>query len=175
MFRKRTLSKSLQKQDQLFSTYNKPSSRGRCLLGVIHSGQSEDPWVVNLCLNKQSVKFKIDTGADVTVIPASVYKEPEHGSLKPTNSCLNGADQQPLKVMGSFTGSLSHNNREKAKEIFVIQGLLMPLVGRPAISALKLVARVTLIQARLKYIMLLKLPIILSGLNYSQIIPNLLL
>ena len=50
------------------------------------------------------------------------------------------------KSCGSFTGSLSHNNMETAEEIFVIQGLL-PLVGRLSISALKLVARVPLIQA----------------------------
>ena len=39
-----------------------------------------------------------------------------------------------------------------AEEIFVIEGLSMPLVGRPAISALNLVARVTLIQANQKEI-----------------------
>ena len=121
-------------------------------LGVIHSDQSVNPWVVELYLNKQCIKFKIDTGADITVIPASIYKECEHGSLKPSNRCLNGADQQPLQVIGSFTGSLSHDNMATAEEIFVIEGLSMPLVGRPAISALNLVARVTLIQANQKEI-----------------------
>ena len=67
-------------------------------LGVVHSNQSVDPWVVELHLNKQCIKFKIDTGADVTVIPASVYKECEHGSLKHSDHRLNGADQQPLQV-----------------------------------------------------------------------------
>lgn len=116
-------------------------------LGVIHKDQSADPWVVELYLNKQSTKFKIDTGADVTVILASVYKKSEHGSLKPSNRRLKGVHQQPLQVIGSFTGSLSHDNKETAEEIFVIEGLAMPLVGRPAISTLKLVAKVTLIQA----------------------------
>ena len=36
---------------------------------------------------------------------------------------------------------------ETDEEIFVIEGLSMPLMGRPAISALKLVTRVNLIQA----------------------------
>ena len=100
--------------------------------------------MVNLYLNKQSLKFKIDTGADVTVISASVYKESKHGPLKPSNCLLKGADQQLLQVTGSFTGKLSHKTCE---EIFVIQGLQTPLVGRLAISCLNLVARVTLIQA----------------------------
>ena len=59
---------------------------------------------------------------------------------------LSPADQQPLQVTGSFTGKLSYNNTESCEEIFVIQGLQTPLVGRPAISSLNLVARVTLIQ-----------------------------
>ena len=102
--------------------------------------------MVELYLNKQYIKFKIHTGADITVIPASVHKEHECGSLKPSNCHLNGANQQPLQVIELFTDSLSHDNMDTTKEIFVIEGLSMPLVGRPAISALKLVAGVTLIQ-----------------------------
>ena len=48
------------------------------------------------------------------------------------------------KSLRSFTGSLSHDNMETAKELLVIEGL--------AISALNLVARVTLIQADQKEI-----------------------
>ena len=128
-------------------TINQIEEEEDAFLGVVHSKQSLDPWMVNLYLNKQSLEFKIDTGADVTVIPASVYKESKHGPLKPSNRLLKGADQQPLQVTGSFTGKLSHKNTETCEEIFVIQGLQTPLVGRPAISSLNLVARVTLIQA----------------------------
>ena len=33
------------------------------------------PWVINLTLNGHSVQFKIDTGADVTVIEETDYNE----------------------------------------------------------------------------------------------------
>ena len=102
--------------------------------------------MINLCLNKETVKFKIDTGANVTVIPASVYNESKHGPLTHSTRLLKGADQQVLQVTGSFKGKLSYSNTESCEEIYVIQGLQMPLVGRPAISSLNLVARVTLIQ-----------------------------
>ena len=75
-----------------------------------------------------------------------MYRESKHGPLKASSHLLKGADQQPLKVTGSFTGKLSYNNTESCEEIFVIQGLQIPLVGRPANSSLNLVARVTLIQ-----------------------------
>lgn len=33
----------------------------------------QDPWTVNLLLSNKKVQFKIDTGADVTVIPDYVF------------------------------------------------------------------------------------------------------
>ena len=91
--------------------------------------------------------FKIDTGIDVTVIPASVYRESKHGPLKSSSRLLKGADQQPLQVTGYFTGKLSYNKTDSHEEIFMIKELQTPLVDRPAISSLNLVARITLIQS----------------------------
>ena len=68
--------------------------------------------MVNLYLNKQSLDFKIGTGANVTVVPTSVYRESKHGPFKSSNHLLKGADQQPLQVIRSFTGKLSYNNTE---------------------------------------------------------------
>ena len=130
MFKERTLyQKFCRSKTTSESTINQ-IKEDDAFLGVVSSNKSLDPWLINLCLNKETVKFKIDTGADVTVIPASVYNESKH----------------VLQVTGSFKGKLSYSNTESCEEIYVIQGLQMPLVGRPAISSLNLVARVTLIQ-----------------------------
>ena len=112
-------------------------------LGVVSSNKSLDPWLINLCLNKQTLKFNIDTGADV---PASMYNTFKHGPLEHSSRLLKGANHQVLQVTGSFKGKFSYKNTESFEKIFVIQGLQMPLVGRPAISSLNLVARITLIQ-----------------------------
>ena len=90
-------------------------------LGVVSSNKSLDPWLINLC--KQTLKFKIDTGADVTVIPASVYNESKHGPLTHSSHLLKGANQQVLQVTGSFKGKLSYNTTESCEEFYVIQGL----------------------------------------------------
>ena len=71
-------------------------------LGVVSSNNSLDPWLINLCLNKQTLKFKIDTGADVTVIPVSMCNKFKHRPLE--HSSRQGADQQVLQVTGSFKG-----------------------------------------------------------------------
>ena len=43
-------------------------------LGEIETEPSEYFWSVEVTLNDSSVRFKIDTGADVTVIPERIYK-----------------------------------------------------------------------------------------------------
>lgn len=46
---------------------------GEAFLGVVIESVSSNPWSVNLQIGGILVKFKIDTGADVTVIPETVY------------------------------------------------------------------------------------------------------
>ena len=43
-------------------------------LGTVNTPTTQNhPWVTNLNLNETSVSFKIDSGADVTVIPYKVH------------------------------------------------------------------------------------------------------
>ena len=42
------------------------------IIGIV--GVGKDPWSVEIQIRNVNVKFKIDTGADVTVIPENVYK-----------------------------------------------------------------------------------------------------
>ena len=66
-----------------------------------------------LSLNKCDLEFKIDMGADVTVIPEKLYKENRDGPLKrTTENLLKGASQQTLDIAGKFQGNLAYNCSE---------------------------------------------------------------
>ena len=112
-------------------------------LGTIHSSDvsvvETNKWTKTL---NQDVLFKIDTGANVTVIPEIFYKIQQDGPLQPTQCLLTGAGQQPLEVQGQFVGHLRYNSLETEQTIFVIQGLSRPLLGHPAIEALSIVSEV---------------------------------
>lgn len=74
-------------------------------LGVIHSetdslSSTEAPWTTNLELNGRNIEFKIDTGADVTVISEQEYLSKQDGPLTQTNRVLSGPSQQKLDVRG---------------------------------------------------------------------------
>ena len=45
-------------------------------------------------------------------------------------------------MRGQFTSLLRHGNKKVEEETFVMSGLKMSLIGRPAIEALNLVSRV---------------------------------
>ena len=41
------------------------------------------PWTIGIQLNGDPIEFKIDPGADVTVIPATAYRESRDNKLQP--------------------------------------------------------------------------------------------
>ena len=69
----------------------------------------DNPWVVTISLNGSPVEFKIDTGADVSVISDTTYKAlAKKTPLKPAKKFLMGPSSQLLDVRGQFTGTLQH-------------------------------------------------------------------
>ena len=104
-------------------------------LGTIHS-DAAGPWTTTLVLNNRSLEFKVDTGADVTVIPEADYCEERDGVLRASERVLTGAGQQPLQVCGQFRGILKQNHKESQQVIYVVSGLRKPLLGRPAIEGI---------------------------------------
>ncbi|KAK3729801.1 hypothetical protein QZH41_003408 [Actinostola sp. cb2023] len=93
-----------------------------------------DPWKTEVIINGTKVEFKVDTGADVSVIPDTVFNGLK-AVLQDTKRTLTGPGQHKLNVCGALSATLKANNLETTQEIFVVKGLTFPLLGRPAIKA----------------------------------------
>ena len=113
-------------------------------LGAVssHDNTTTSPWVVTVWLNDTLVQFQIDTGAEVTVIRTGLYEKLSGASLHPPQRTLRGASQNVLPVKGQFTGRLRREDRTTHQEVYVVDQLHKPLLGRPAIEALGLLARI---------------------------------
>lgn len=61
------------------------------------------PWCITLSVNGIPVEFRIDTGADVTVIPMSELRNIPESTLKPATKTLSDASCTTLEVKGQFT------------------------------------------------------------------------
>ena len=103
------------------------------------------PWQAEVCLNQNKLKFKLDSGADVSVIPLTLFEklaEKESLKLEPTNKILSGTCNYKIKSSGKFMGKLSANSQSLQEEIYVVEGLQIPLLGRMASSKLTLIQKV---------------------------------
>ena len=117
-------------------------------MGVVQQSKGSNPWSITLSVNGILDEFKIDTGADVTVIPMSVVQSIPDTTLKPATKTLSGASCMTLQVKGQFTATLKYRDREATEEVYVVRKLNRSLLGRPAIVALGLVQRVNAVQTK---------------------------
>ena len=91
-------------------------------------------------MNGQPTEFKVDTCADVTAVPPSLYY-----SLKPTHvlnkasRLLMGSCKQKLSFPGTFIVELQMKDMLTKKRVYEIENLERPLLGREPTEYLKLI------------------------------------
>ncbi|KAL3864358.1 hypothetical protein ACJMK2_006048, partial [Sinanodonta woodiana] len=107
-------------------------------LGTVSTKKGQ-PWITQVRLNNTTLLFKIDTGADVTVIPEKDLRKIGEQKLSKSDRKLYRPGNSELKVLGKFACELESNNAFSVQDIFVVKGLNQALLGRPAIQALKII------------------------------------
>jgi hypothetical protein len=104
---------------------------------VAPAGQSQS-WFADVAVDNATVHFRLDTGADATVIPTDVYRALFNAPLRPIDTMLLGPSRMPLNALGSFSATLGWKNATTKQIIYVVSGLHQPLLGRDAINELGL-------------------------------------
>ena len=133
---------------------------------VTNSSSKHEPWTVTLLVDEVPINFKIDTGADVNVLPENIARNVFGTRLKKSIRCLKGPNQKPLEVCGQIKCKLEKGSQSVKEELYVIKGLRKPLVGLPTIKALKLITRVD--QVDVDHEMIDKHPKLFSGLGVMK-------
>ena len=105
-------------------------------------GGAREPWKAKIKMNGQTLEFKVDTGADVTVIPPSQYPSLKpKPSLRRTTKMLMGPCRHKLNCLGTFTAELQGQGKVMEEQIYVVQDLERALLGREAADCLKHITR----------------------------------
>lgn len=109
---------------------------------VLHDS-FEDQSSVVLHIDRKPVRFKIDTGADISVISVLTYQAlPQRPKLKPSSAALSSPGGM-LSCKGQFTANISHKNKLYCLNIYVIEGdCINNLLSRHAACQTGLVERV---------------------------------
>ncbi|KAG5863613.1 hypothetical protein JTB14_033746 [Gonioctena quinquepunctata] len=109
---------------------------------------SED-FCANLSIEKEKVKVRLDTGADVSVIPLRILKKiDKQFKMRPTQYILKGFEGSQAKPIGIVNLHCSFKNREIYEDFVIVDGANQVLVGCQACINLKLIKRVNNIEVQ---------------------------
>ena len=90
---------------------------------------SKESWKAEVKLNEDAVKFKVDTGADVTVIPPNIYHSlVPKPSLSKCDKMLMVPCKHKLCCLGSFTAKLCVDDKVITELIYVAKDPERPLL-----------------------------------------------
>ena len=111
------------KDVSLLSEDNNLEFEEDAFLGSLES-HDDTQWHATVGLNQKNVKFKLDTGAEVTAISEITFHDT---TLKRSTKALYGPAHTPLKVIGQFTGNFTgnfrYNNTHCKLHVYVVKDL----------------------------------------------------
>jgi transposase InsO family protein len=112
-------------------------------LNTLSDSSATDAWRADIIVDgKASISFKLDTGADATVIPWSTYQKHLTQPLQPSDKRLFGPNRAPLDIAGMFRATLTWRSASSTQSIYVMRDVQQALLGRPAIDALSILRTV---------------------------------
>ncbi|KAH7942260.1 hypothetical protein HPB49_022404 [Dermacentor silvarum] len=92
---------------------------------------------VDFTVDNYTSKFKVDSGDEVSAVPSDLPGVP--AELDNVDAVLTGPGGQPLRVRGSYLANIFWQGKTSSQRLYVIESLLVPLLGTPAIQALEVV------------------------------------
>ena len=99
-------------------------------LDTIDIGQ-KTMWNITIQVEGNDVCFKLDTGAEVTVVGEKVLHSLNSKKLQTTTKRLCGPDQTPSEVLGEIPVTLVYKNRSCKHPVFIVKNLQQNLLGLP--------------------------------------------
>lgn len=111
-------------------------------LGEVGSRDDQDEWTVKLTIRDKPITFKIDTGADATVIDQWTFsKMKPKFKLQPPDTPFTSPGRR-LQCMGQFRATTSYKEKQYTFPVYVVRGKCNCLLRRPEAVEMDLVKRV---------------------------------
>ena len=111
-------------------------------LTTVTSPQLSSSWSVDISLNGCNMCFKLDTGAEVTVMSDKALESLENAELQSSSKRLCGPDNRPLEVLGELAANLAYKGMSCDYPVYVVKKLQQNLLGLPAIRSLNILVQV---------------------------------
>jgi len=113
------------------------------------ASERQTRWTAQVDVDGKPIDFKLDPGADVTVIPYIMYKKLwSKRNLEESDLRLSGPDGSKIEAVGMFATKLQHKAVSVRDDVYVVRGLSQPLLGLRACEDLQLVKRLCQVGGR---------------------------
>lgn len=97
-------------------------------------------WMENIHVNGNSISCKIDTGAQVNVLPLSIFNEScSDVKISETNVVLSAYSGHKIPCVGSAVISFGFLNSSHSAEFFITSNNSYPIIGLPTLKRLGIV------------------------------------
>lgn len=121
---------------------NEESGFGSMFCGTVEAQGNEPPWFVELPLGASTpVKFKIDSGCDISVISKTTFNRIQpKPKLEPGSNILDSPGGR-LKVLGEFGAKTTFKNQDYEFSIIVVEESTASLLSRAVSVKMGLIQR----------------------------------
>ncbi|UYV61448.1 hypothetical protein LAZ67_1004889 [Cordylochernes scorpioides] len=97
-------------------------------------------WIVPIKVNNRQINFKIDTGADVNVLPLqNYYQSFQRIKLEKSDKILQGPNGIPLETVGMIHVKLQNKGQHLNSKIYIVDKLKQPLLSGETSEKLNIV------------------------------------
>ncbi|UYV76496.1 K02A2.6-like [Cordylochernes scorpioides] len=97
-------------------------------------------WIVPIKVNNRQINFKIDTGADVNVLPLQYYYQSfQRIKLEKSDKILQGPSGIPLETVGMIHVKLQNKGQHLNSKIYIVDKLKQPLLSGETSEKLNIV------------------------------------
>ncbi|UYV64942.1 K02A2.6-like, partial [Cordylochernes scorpioides] len=97
-------------------------------------------WIVPIKVNNRQINFKIDTGADVNVLPLQYYYQSfQRIKLEKSDKILQGPNGIPLETVGMIHVELQNKGQHLNSKIYIVDKLKQPLLSGETSEKLNIV------------------------------------
>lgn len=111
-------------------------------IGSLFIGDIPDKWQADVSFNDTRIRFKLDTGAQVNVLPYQVYsKFASSVPMKPTSCVLTAFGNSKVLPMGTVVLTHTSGDERHAVSFYIVDDIKSAILGHDACERLKLVSR----------------------------------
>jgi hypothetical protein len=104
------------------------STMDTLFLDTVSDDKRVNAWQADVSVNHKLVKFRLNTGADATVLPAETYSRLFQRPLSSADKLLCGPNRPQLDVIGRFDAQLQWPDRLITQTVYVVRDIHQPLL-----------------------------------------------